>query len=39
VGDLLIWDNRATLHRATFDYALPQRRVMRRATVAGAALG
>ncbi len=39
VGDLLIWDNRATLHRATFDYALPQRRVMRRATVAGEALG
>lgn len=38
-GDLLIWDNRATLHRATFDYALPQRRVMRRATVAGQALG
>jgi taurine dioxygenase len=38
-GDLLIWDNRATQHRATFDYALPQRRLMRRATVAGAALG
>ncbi|MDB5966740.1 MAG: hypothetical protein JWQ72_3240 [Polaromonas sp.] len=38
-GDLLIWDNCATLHRATFDYALPQRRVMRRATVAGRPLG
>ena len=38
VGDLLIWDNRATLHRATFDYA-PRRRVMRSATVAGVALG
>ena len=38
-GDLLIWDNRATLHRATFDYGPTQRRVMRRATVAGAALG
>jgi taurine dioxygenase len=36
-GDLLIWDNRATLHRATFDYALPQRRLMRRATVCGQA--
>jgi taurine dioxygenase len=36
-GDLLIWDNRATLHRATFDYALPQRRLMRRATVSGQA--
>jgi taurine dioxygenase len=38
-GDLLIWDNRATLHRATFDYALPQRRLMRRATVSGQAFG
>ena len=38
-GDLVIWDNLATLHRATFDYALPQRRLMRRATVAGEALG
>ena len=38
-GDVLIWDNIATLHRATFDYAMPQRRLMRRATVAGAALG
>lgn len=38
-GDLLIWDNRATLHRATFDYGPQQRRVMRRATVAGEALG
>jgi len=38
-GDLVIWDNLATLHRATFDYALPQRRLMRRATVAGDALG
>lgn len=38
-GDLLIWDNCATLHRATFDYALPQRRLMRRATVAGRSLG
>jgi taurine dioxygenase len=39
VGDLLIWDNRSTLHRATFDYQPHQRRVMRRATVAGAPLG
>jgi taurine dioxygenase len=38
-GDLLIWDNLATLHHANFDYALPQRRLMRRATVAGEALG
>jgi taurine dioxygenase len=38
-GDLLIWDNRATLHKATFDYQPTQRRVMRRATVAGESLG
>jgi taurine dioxygenase len=38
-GDLLIWDNRSTLHHANFDYALPQRRLMRRATVAGESLG
>lgn len=34
-ADLLIWDNRATLHHANFDYELPQRRLMRRATVSG----
>lgn len=39
VDDLVVWDNRATLHKATFDYALPERRLMRRATVAGDALG
>ncbi len=38
-GDLLIWDNRSTLHKATFDYSPQQRRVMRRATVSGVALG
>src|SRR5690606_32392745 len=38
-GDLVIWDNRATLHRATFDYPATKRRLMRRATVAGEALG
>ncbi|MSQ57798.1 MAG: TauD/TfdA family dioxygenase [Limnohabitans sp.] len=39
VGDLLIWDNLATLHLANFDYALPLRRLMRRATVSGQSLG
>jgi len=29
-GDLLVWDNLATQHRATFDYQLPQRRLMHR---------
>ena len=34
-GDLLIWDNRSTLHRLT-DYAIERHpRVMRRCTVAG----
>ena len=35
-GDFVIWDNCATLHRATFDYALPQRRLLHRTTVQGA---
>ena len=35
VGDLVIWDNCSTMHRAIFDYALPQRRRMHRTTVAG----
>jgi taurine dioxygenase len=34
VGDLAIWDNRATQHYAVSDY-WPQRRVMERITVAG----
>ena len=34
-GDLLIWDNAATQHRATCDYALPQRRLMHRTAIAG----
>jgi taurine dioxygenase len=35
VGDLLIWDNCATQHRATRDYALPLRRLMHRTATAG----
>jgi taurine dioxygenase len=35
VGDFLIWDNAATQHRATCDYALPQRRLMHRTATAG----
>ena len=34
VGDLLIWDNCSTQHLAIPDYALPQRRLMERTTVA-----
>lgn len=33
-GDLAIWDNRATQHRAIADFGR-QRRIMRRATIAG----
>lgn len=35
VGDLVVWDNCATLHKSTFDYALPQRRLLYRTTVEG----
>ena len=34
-GDLLIWDNCATQHRAVLDYELPLRRVMERTTLCG----
>jgi len=37
VGDVLMWDNCSSQHRAIFDYALPQRRLMHRTTVAGTA--
>ncbi|MDB5811052.1 MAG: hypothetical protein JWN94_3174 [Betaproteobacteria bacterium] len=36
-GDLLMWDNCAAQHKATFDYDLPQRRLMYRTTVRGTA--
>lgn len=36
-GDLLIWDNIPTQHIAICDYALPQRRMMHRTTIAGSA--
>lgn len=34
-GDLLLWDNRSTIHQATGGYALPQRRLMYRTTLKG----
>jgi taurine dioxygenase len=34
-NDLLMWDNAAVQHKATFDYDLPLRRVMYRTTVRG----
>jgi taurine dioxygenase len=36
-GDLLMWDNCAVQHKASFDYALPLRRRMHRTTVRGSA--
>ncbi len=36
-GDLLMWDNAAAQHKATFDYDLPMRRLMYRTTVRGSA--
>jgi taurine dioxygenase len=37
VGDLLMWDNCTVQHRAIQDYDLPQRRLMHRTTMGGAA--
>lgn len=36
-GDLLMWDNCTVQHRAIQDYDLPQRRLMHRTTMGGAA--
>ncbi|HTU53193.1 MAG TPA: TauD/TfdA family dioxygenase [Acetobacteraceae bacterium] len=38
-GDLLLWDNCAVQHKATFDYDLPLRRLMHRITVRGPRVG
>lgn len=35
VGDLIMWDNCTTQHRAITDYALPQRRLMHRTSIKG----
>ncbi|HXW23861.1 MAG TPA: TauD/TfdA family dioxygenase, partial [Xanthobacteraceae bacterium] len=35
VGDLLMWDNAASMHLAVCDYRLPERRLMYRTTVIG----
>ncbi|MGZ0189738.1 MAG: TauD/TfdA dioxygenase family protein, partial [Alphaproteobacteria bacterium] len=34
-GDLILWDNRCTLHRANADYDLSQPRIMHRVMLAG----
>ena len=33
VHDLVMWDNCSTQHKASFDYQLPQRRLMHRTTL------
>ena len=38
IGDLLMWDNAAALHKANFNYDLPLRRLMHRTTVRGPAV-
>jgi len=35
VGDVVMWDNCATVHRLNVDFALPQRRLMQRTTLVG----
>jgi len=35
VGDVVIWDNAQTVHKAIFNYKLPQRRLLHRCTVEG----
>ena len=35
VGDVVMWDNCSTIHKATSDYALPLRRRMHRTTLSG----
>jgi taurine dioxygenase len=37
VHDLVMWDNVASQHKATFDYKLPLRRLMHRTTLVGEA--
>jgi taurine dioxygenase len=36
-GDIVIWDNRATMHKANADYPEGERRLMHRVIVAGTA--
>jgi len=38
VGDVVMWDNYSTLHRATSDFQLPERRLMHRTTLSSASL-
>jgi taurine dioxygenase len=35
VGDCVVWDNRATMHRVDVDYPLGERRIMQRVLIEG----
>ena len=35
VGDCVIWDNRATMHRVDVDYPVGERRIMQRVLIEG----
>jgi taurine dioxygenase len=35
VGDVVVWDNRATMHRVDVDYPLGERRIMQRVLIEG----
>jgi taurine dioxygenase len=35
VGDIVIWDNRATMHRVDVDYPMGERRIMQRVLIEG----
>ncbi|MDP1964349.1 MAG: TauD/TfdA family dioxygenase, partial [Reyranella sp.] len=35
VGDIVVWDNRATMHRVMIDYPLGEKRIMQRVLIEG----
>ncbi len=35
VGDVVIWDNRATMHRVDVDYPMGEKRIMQRVLIEG----
>ena len=35
VGDCVVWDNRATMHRVDVDYPMGERRIMQRVLIEG----
>ncbi len=35
VGDIVVWDNRATMHRVMIDYPVGEKRIMQRVLIEG----